>query len=98
MSAPSEHFLYMGKGALIRGRRSLNILHQKGGAHSRGALSSKYGNPYINPSKFEPLKPSRSGDISLLVFKISKAVEQPCLDKKIQCLFSKYTYFLYILT
>ena len=34
-------------------------------------------------SKFEPLKPSRSGDISILVFKISKeAVKQPCLDKK----------------
>ena len=27
-------------------------------------------NPNINLSKFEPLKPSRSGDISLLVFKI----------------------------
>ena len=38
-------------------------------------------------TKFEPLKPSGSGDISLLVFKISKeAVKQPCLDIKIQCL------------
>ena len=53
--------------------------------------------PNINMSKFEPLKPSRSGDISLLVFKISKeAVKQPCLDQKIQCLFSKYLYFLCI--
>ena len=49
------------------------------------------------PEKFEPLKPSRSGDISLLVFKISKeAVNQPCLDQKIQCLFLKYSYFLCI--
>ena len=48
-------------------------------------------------TKFEPLKPSHSGDISLLVFKISKkAVKQPCLDQKLQCLFSKYSYFLYI--
>ena len=48
-------------------------------------------------TKFEPLKPSRSGDISILVFKLSKeAVKQPCLDQKIQCLFSKYSYFLYI--
>ena len=48
-------------------------------------------------SKFEPLKPSRSGDISLLVFKISKeAVKQPCSDQKIQCLFLKYSYFLSI--
>ena len=47
--------------------------------------------------KFEPLKLSRSGDISHLVFKISKeAVKQPCLDQKIQCLFSKYSYFLCI--
>ena len=39
--------------------------------------------PNINLTKFEPLKPSRSGDISLLVFKISKeAVKQPCLDQK----------------
>ena len=45
---------------------------------------------YINLSKFEPLKPSRSGDISLLIFKISKeAVKKPCLDPKIQCLFSE---------
>ena len=44
-------------------------------------------NPNINLSKFEPLKPYRSGDISLLVFKTSKeAVKQPCLDQKIQCL------------
>ena len=44
-------------------------------------------------SKFEPLKPSRSGDITLLIFKISKeAVKKPCLDQKIQCLFSKYSY------
>ena len=51
----------------------------------------------MNLSKFEPLKPSRSGDISLLVFKISKeTVNQPCLDKKKQCLFSKYSYFLCI--
>ena len=36
--------------------------------------------PYIHLTKFEPLKPSRFGDISLLVFKISKeAVKQPCL-------------------
>ena len=43
-------------------------------------------------SKFETLKPSRSEDISQLVFKISKeAVKQPCLDQKIQCLFSKYS-------
>ena len=50
---------------------------------------------YINLTKFEPLKPSRSGDISLLVLKIYKeAVKQPCLDQKIQCLFSKYSYFL----
>ena len=37
-------------------------------------------------------EPSCSGDISLLVFKISKkkAVKQPCLDQKIQCLFSKF--------
>ena len=49
-------------------------------------------------SKFEPLKPSRSGDISLLIFKISKeAVKKPCLDQKIQCLFLKYSYFLCIL-
>ena len=48
-------------------------------------------------SKFEPLKPSRSGDISILVFKISKkAVKQPCLDQKKQCLLSKYSYFLCI--
>ena len=48
-------------------------------------------------SKFEPLRPSRSGDISHLVFKISKeAVKQPCLDQKIQRLFSKYSYFLCI--
>ena len=45
----------------------------------------------INLTNFEPLKPSRY--ISLLVFKISKeAVKQPCLDQKIQCLFSKYSY------
>ena len=51
----------------------------------------------MNLSKFEPIKPSRSGDISLLVFKISKkAVKQPCLDQKIQCLFSKYSYYLCI--
>ena len=38
-------------------------------------------------SKCEPLKPSLSGDISHLVFKISKeAVKQPRLDQKIQCL------------
>ena len=44
-------------------------------------------------SKFDSLKPSRSGDISFLVFKISKeAVKKPCLDQKIQCLFSKYSY------
>ena len=37
--------------------------------------------PNINLTKFEPLKPSRFEDISLLVFKISKeAVKQPCLD------------------
>ena len=54
-------------------------------------------NPNINLSKFEPLKPSRSVDISLLVFKISKeAVKQPCLDQKMQCLLSKYSYFLYM--
>ena len=48
-------------------------------------------------TKFESLKPSHSGDISLLVFRISKeAVKQPCLDQKIQCLFSKYSYFLRI--
>ena len=55
----------------------------------------------MNLTKFEPLKPSRSGDISLLVFKISKeAVKQPCLDQKIHFLFSKYSYTLpvYILT
>ena len=53
--------------------------------------------PNINLTKFEPVKPSRSGDISLLVFKIYKeAVKQPCLDQKIQCLFSKYSYFLCI--
>ena len=46
---------------------------------------------------FKPLKSSRSGDIGLLVFKISKeAVKQPCLDQTIQCLFSKYSYFLLI--
>ena len=40
-------------------------------------------NPNVNLSKFEPRKSSRSGDISLLVFKISKeAVKQPCLDQK----------------
>ena len=49
----------------------------------------------MNLTKFERLKPSRSGDISLLVFKISKeAVKQPCLDQKIQCLFSKYSYYV----
>ena len=54
-------------------------------------------NPNINLSKIEPLKSSHSGDIGLLVFKISKeAVKQPCLDQKIQCLFSKYSYFLCI--
>ena len=54
-------------------------------------------NPNINLTKFEPLKPSRSGDIGLLVFSISKeTVKQPCLDQKIQCLFSKYSYFLCI--
>ena len=54
-------------------------------------------NPNIQLSQFEPLKHSRSGDISLLVFKISKeAVKKPCLDQKIQCLFSKYSYFLCI--
>ena len=38
--------------------------------------------PNINLTKFEPLKPSHSGDISLLVFKIFKeAVNQPCLDQ-----------------
>ena len=43
----------------------------------------KQYNPNINLSKFEPLKPSRSGDIGLLIFKISKeAVKQPCLDQK----------------
>ena len=48
-------------------------------------------------TKFEPLKPYRSGDISLLVFKISEeAVKQPCLDQKILCLFLKYSYFLCI--
>ena len=48
-------------------------------------------------SKFGPIKPSRSGDISHLVFKISKeAVKQPCLDQKIQYLFPKYSYFLRI--
>ena len=41
--------------------------------------------PYIKLTKFEPLKPSRFGDIRVLVFKISKeAVKQPCLDQKIQ--------------
>ena len=46
----------------------------------------------MNLTKFEPLKPSHSGDISLLVFRISKeAVRQPCLDKKIQC-FSQNSY------
>ena len=50
-------------------------------------------NPNVNLTKCEPLKPSRSGDIIVLVFKISKeAVKQPCLDQKIQCLFSKYSY------
>ena len=44
--------------------------------------------PYINLTKFEPLKPSRSGDISLLVLKICKqAVKQPCLDQKIYTMF-----------
>ena len=44
-------------------------------------------NPNRNLTKFDPLKPSPSGDISLLVFKISKKdVKQPYLDKKIQCL------------
>ena len=53
--------------------------------------------PNINLTKFEPLKPSHSGDISLLVFKISTAAaKQPCLDQKIQCLFLKYSYFLCI--
>ena len=48
-------------------------------------------------TKFQPLKPSRSGDIGLLVFKISKeALKQPYLDQKMQCLFSKYSYFLCI--
>ena len=57
----------------------------------------KEATPNINLTRFEPLKPSRSGDISLLVFKISKeAMKQPCLDQKIQCLFSKYSYFLCI--
>ena len=51
----------------------------------------------INLTKLESLKPSRFGDISLLVFKISKeAVKQPCLDQIIQCLFLKYSYFLCI--
>ena len=38
--------------------------------------------PYINLTNFKK-KPSRSGDISLLVFKISReVVKQPCLDQK----------------
>ena len=50
-------------------------------------------NPNINLSNFVPLKPSRSGDISLLVFKISKeAVKQQCFDQKIQCLYSQNTH------
>ena len=37
-------------------------------------------NPNIKLSKYEPLKPSRSGDISLLIFKISKeALKQPAM-------------------
>ena len=41
--------------------------------------------PNINLTKIEPLKPSRSGDISLLVLKFLKeAVKQPyCLAKNI---------------
>ena len=46
-------------------------------------ITNKTYTPNINLTNFEPLKPSRSRDISLLVFKISKeAVKQPCLDQK----------------
>ena len=46
-------------------------------------ITNKTYTPNINLTKFEPLKPYRSGEISLLLFKISKeAVKQPCLTKK----------------
>ena len=35
-------------------------------------ITNKTYTPSINLTKFEPLKPSHSGDISLLVFPISK--------------------------
>ena len=56
--------------------------------------------PYKNLTKFEPLKPSRSGDISLLVFKISKeAVETAMFGPKNKMFFLKILILLaYILT